>query len=106
MNTTSSEISERKTAQELLIEFRAVMGCVKWLKKQIQAEKPLLAKEQAEAKELGKFEDCGEFYTNAVIRRKARMEALIETKISLEKHARKLRHQARETSIQSVQVKE
>ena len=44
----------------------------------------------------GMFEDCGESYKVVVYERKARMEALVETKISLQKYMKKLKHIAEE----------
>lgn len=74
------------------------MDCVKHLKKKIKREKKHLLFEQDDNRQMGLFEDCGDFYREKVLQREARIEALIEQKISMEKYAKKLKHMAIEAA--------
>ena len=84
------------TKEQLLMKSEGVRDCVKWLEKKLKDEKNELENNNKNYATWGMFSDCGPSYKNAVVEREARMEALIEVKVSLEKYMRKLRHMADE----------
>lgn len=91
------------TAEYLLAKSDGVKDCVKHLIKEIKKEKKLLEHDEKLRSKFGYFEDCGESYQRAVHERKARIEALIEQKISMEKYSRKLKHMANEVAEASLE---
>ena len=84
------------TKEQLLMKSNGVKDCVKWIEKKLKDEKEQLKYDEDMWNSYGMFEDCGESYKVAVYERKARMEALVETKISLQKYMKKLKHMAEE----------
>lgn len=68
----------KETKEYLLAKADGVQDCVKWLKREIK-------KEQSQ--------DDGSFFTGAD---KSKINEYTDVKVSLEKYAKKLRHQARE----------
>jgi len=84
------------TKEQLLMKSEGVRDCVKWLEKKLKEEKKELEKDNKNYATWGMFSDCGPSYENAVVEREARIEALVEAKVSLEKYMRKLRHMADE----------
>lgn len=86
------------TKEELLIKADGVKDCVKQTEKKIKEEKKLLEIDKKDYQSFGMYDDCGSIYEQHVIKREARIEVLIEQKISLEKYMRKLRHEAKETT--------
>jgi hypothetical protein len=69
------------------IKALGVDDCVKWIQAEVKRAKEHY---QWAKKRYGQF-DCQE--------EKARLDTLVSVKISLEKYAKKLRHQAREACI-------
>lgn len=82
--------------EKLLAQSEAVKDCAKHLERKIKREQKYLEHEQQDARHFGIFEDCGQFYVDKVKERETRIKTLIEEKISLEKYAKKLKHQAEE----------
>jgi hypothetical protein len=84
------------TKEQLLMKAEGVKDCVKWIEDKLKSEKQSLIKDKELESIYGMYEDCGESYRNEVIKGKARMEALIEAKVSLEKYKKKLKYEAEE----------
>jgi len=84
------------TKEQLLMKSEGVRDCVKWIISQIKVEKEELLKEEKDERGYGMFEDCGQFYSDLVTKRKGRIDAMIDMKIGLEKYMKKLRHMAEE----------
>ncbi len=59
---------------------------IKELKNQLEIEKQ-------ERRELGSYEDCGEFYQRSVIQTEAKISELVSQKISIEKWRKKLKYE-------------
>jgi len=89
-------MEEILTKEQLLMKSEGVKDCVKWLEKKLKEEKKELEVDNKNYATWGMFSDCGPSYENDVIERKARMESLVEAKVSLEKYMRKLRHMVNE----------
>ena len=87
------------TKEQLLMKSEGVKDCVKWLEKKLKGEKNELENDNKNYDTWGMFDDCGPSYENAIVEREARMEALVEVKVSLEKYMRKLRHMADEVYL-------
>lgn len=68
----------KETQEYLLAKADGVKDCVKWLKREIKKEQSL---------------DDGSFFSGAD---KGKINEYSNVKVSLEKYAKKLRHQARE----------
>lgn len=82
--------------EKLLAQSEAVKDCAKHIERKIKQEQKYLEYEKKDARNFGMFEDCGQFYVDKVTERETRIKTLIEEKISLEKYAKKLKHQAEE----------
>lgn len=80
--------------EQLLCKAEGVKDCVKWLEKEIKETLKTVQNNQAQYQHFGGFDDCGDFYKNEYTSSKTRLETMIHVKISLEKYAKKLRHQA------------
>ena len=72
------------TKEQLLMKSEGVKDCVKWLKDKLKEEKEELKKDDKNYATWGMFSDCGPSYRNDVIVREARMESLVEAKVSLD----------------------
>lgn len=84
------------TRKQLLMKAEGVKDCIKWLEKKLKMEKEELKEDKKNYADFGMFDDCGPSYENDVVVQEARMEAMVEVKVSLEKYIRKLRHMADE----------
>lgn len=84
------------TKEQLLMKSEGVKDCVKWLEKKLKEEKEYLKDDEKNYANFGMFDDCGPSYRQNLIEREARIESLVEVKVSLEKYMRKLRHMADE----------
>lgn len=77
---------ETLTKEQLLMKSEGVRDCIKWIEQKLKEEKKELEKDKDMKSIYGMFEDCGESYRVQVYEDEARMNALIETKVSLEKY--------------------
>ncbi|MDD4779155.1 MAG: hypothetical protein PHT02_00930 [Tissierellia bacterium] len=84
------------STEQLIMKSEGVRDCAKWIEKKIKEEKKQLEKEEKEY--LGYIFDEKDFYKRMVDERKARIEVLIESKISLEKYMKLLMHMSEEVS--------
>jgi len=83
---------------ELLLKADGVKDCVKWLEKKIKEEQKILEKVKTDLQSFGMFEDCRSSYEQEYIKQQAKVETLIDVKISFEKYSKKLKHEAEESN--------
>lgn len=72
------------------IQRAIIKDAIKHLKTRIKKLQKQLEEEIAEEKEMGGYEDCGQFYRDEVIKTQARIGELVKQKISFEKWRKKL----------------
>lgn len=78
--------------EQLLIKSEGVKDCVEWVKEKLKEEKILLKQDTLLYQTYGFYSDCGSSYEHNLAVREARMSALVEVKVSLEKYMKKLKH--------------
>lgn len=74
--------------------------CLQILREQIKTAKEELELAQADYKQYGGYDDCGESFRNNFIAAKAKHDALVQARIEIEKHSKKIGHQLREKYAQ------
>ena len=85
-------MNEIEIQREILNQvIKKTIGRIKELQKQLEVEKQ-------EQKELGRYEDCGSFYQEQVIKTEAVISELVSQKISLEKWIKKLKYSLSENN--------
>ena len=77
-----------------------VNDCVKFIIKKIKYKQEFLCTAEQEKKVYGGYEDCGSSYHEQLVAQQAKVDVLIEVKISLEKYKTKLKHEHEEKNLQ------
>jgi hypothetical protein len=75
-----------------------VKDIVKWLEEQCNLAKTAVESAERSERAMGMYEDCGDFYREALVEARAKLATLVQVKISTEKYMKKLRHEEEEAA--------
>lgn len=80
-------------------KIEGIKDCIKFIEKRCKEQKKEIEIATKNRQDFGMFDDCGESYTIAEYEEKAKLQAMVSIKISLEKYAKKLKYELKEGNI-------
>jgi len=85
-----------------LSKVEGVNDCVKFIIQKIKNEQEILRDAKKAESDYGFYEDCGDYYREKRIAQQAKVDVLIEVKISLEKYKTKLKKEILQAASESL----
>ena len=93
MEREDGKINRTIVTEKTEIERAILKEAIKHTITRIKNLKKTLETQKVEKKEMGGYEDCGQFYCDEVMRTEAKIEVLVSQKISFEKWRKKLSYE-------------